>query len=470
MCMRVSNLQSGAFAPKFLKKNTNFNSKQNTNDLSVSSSDNPIKHKASSSLLNVYYINSNSNSNIKSKLSFKGQPWSLDIRYLNVPLIGQLSSEDAIKIYEEFKCGNYLDIGEDKTSFGYNNYMRKKNLSFLDRVTNTEEKRRFIDYFKDLTGFPNLYDVSEKIKTEFVSAVGKSSEKLNSDNYTNRFDVLQAGYDGICSVGRHKALPGSDLDKAYVIIRGSGYDDVDTELVNKFKGELWFNTDQRILSYNHDDAAFPQVYTITQLKKLLKAADEKTESMGLIRRYRPLSDIIWGSSLCPEYKEKKTAKYNELKSLTESYHEDYVEGSRFFIELCRQFPRGEAGVLDVNQPTRENIKNIGFVLEALREGIYFTNFSKLDYTDLYKSTTYNLTNMSQLKALKNRNDVKPKRVARENLKNDFNSWGIDKQFRFVKTLIEASCANNRNFTDEFPEYFRMSGNDPFGPMIRAMMR
>lgn len=377
----------------------------------------------------------------RSNISFRGEPWRLNLYELGIPVSTELSAAQAIKVYNEFKVGNYLDIGDDRHSYFHNANIRKQNLSFLDRVTNPSEKKKFINYYKELTGFPNLAVVSEKIKNEFVRAVAKSSNELNNYHCTNRFDILEAGYDGVCSVGRNKALPGSDLDKAYIIIRGSGNKYGDKNDVNDFKGKLWFNTDQRILSYNHDEAAFPQVYTIQQIEKLVEAADRK-------------------------YNNENYLKYLSLK---DTYHDDYLKANPFFIELGHKFPMHSSDDIDIDNPSKENIKNVGFVLEALREGVYFSSLGKLDYSKLSKSSTYNLTNLSQLSALKNRNDCKPKRLARENLKSDFDSWGIDKQYRFVKTLIESGCSNNTDFTEEFRSYFSRAGKDPFEPLLKSIM-
>ena len=194
-------------------------------------------------------------------VSFRGAPWEITVLKTSSKPI---SAQEAIKYFGLLKCGNYLDIGDDSVSaqkFERNNAIRQVNLSFLDRVTDPEEKRKFIEYYRNLTGFPDLGKVSDRIKEEFVSAVSKAEKELGQRKYK----VVQAGYDGVCSVGRRKAFPGSDLDKAYVIISGSPYFENTNETLNQFKGSLWFNTDQRILSYNHDEASFPQVYTLRQL-------------------------------------------------------------------------------------------------------------------------------------------------------------------------------------------------------------
>lgn len=423
----------------------------------------------SSALLKSYYLKP------RSKVSFRGAPWRIFPNHYGVSNFGSITANDAIKIYEKFKLGNFLDIGDDRQFYHQNNSIRKENLEFLDRVTNSAEKIKFIDYYKNLTGFPDLKQVSENIKSAFTSAVQKASSSLNTADLTNRFNIVQAGYDGVCSVGKCKALPGSDLDKAYVIIKGSGDKYNDIEDVNQFKGKLWENTDQRILSYNHDEAAFPQVYTENQVEKLLSAINTKAESLGLHEKSlvvaHPQRAVFGIIGIISSF--KLDTNFNKYKSLLNAeYKDNYVAANPFYIELCKKFPKSYSDALNIDGPSRENVKNFGFFLEALREGKSFGNFPKLDYTKriFADSDAFQLTNLSQLSALKNRGDKKPKRLARENLATEFDNWTTDKQFRFIKTLIESSCANNTNFTTEFPEYFSRKGSDPFEPLISAMMK
>ena len=67
------------------------------------------------------------------------------------------------------------------------------------------------------------------------------------------------------------------------------------------------------------------------------------------------------------------------------------------------------------------------------------------------------------------NDRKPKRLARDTLALEFPKWDLDKQFRFIKTLIKSACANNREFTTEFAKYFSKPGENLFAPLIKALM-
>ena len=370
-------------------------------------------------------------------VSFREQPWRLDPASCGVDRYGSISAYDGIKLYEKLACGNYLDIGDDKFNYAYCNSIRNSNLEFLDRITSYNEQKKFIDYYTKLTGFPNLYKVSENIKNEFKKAIHKASNDL----WYSKYGIVQAGYDGVCSVGRHKALPGSDIDKAYVIIQGTGNPQDDIETVNIFKGGIWNNTDQRILSYNHDDAAFPQVYTMPQIKALV------------IKANTLLDPGIY-----------------EQTSQMQFYNENYVQANPYFLRLVKYFNKTGNDRVNVYSPSRENIKNLGFIMESMREGEVFSEFGKITDPLIFSSDIYNYTNLSQLHVLKQYGDRKPKRLARDELAREFPIWNIPKQYRFVKTLIKSSCANNTEFTTEFSKYFSKPGQDLFAPLIREIMR
>ena len=106
----------------------------------------------------------------QNNVSFRGKPWVLNTWEYGVPSTGNISANDAIKLYRQLSCGNYLDIGEDKKDYANCNKIRENNVAFLDRVTNPAEQKKFIEYYEEVTGFPNLEKVSGKIKSEFIKA------------------------------------------------------------------------------------------------------------------------------------------------------------------------------------------------------------------------------------------------------------------------------------------------------------
>lgn len=414
----------------------------------------------------IYFAGNNNNP--KSKLGFRGQPWKINLWDLGISSYGSITAKDAIKVFEKFKLGNYLDIVHSTypptyEPAAYYKSIRAANLEFLDRVTDTTEKKKFIEHYKELTGFPDLKKVSEKIKQEFVRAVKKTEQQ------SPQYKVLQMGYDGVCSVAKGKAFPGSDLDKSYIIIKGDpdwSYNDGNT--VKTFKGNLWKNTDQRILSYNHD-TSFPQIYTENQVIKLFNKVESVANNLNL---HKPIELPT------PFFKKlfdgpRTTTLFKKYQSLMDKYHNDYEEANPFFIKICEKFPICRSNKLDINYPSRENIKNFGFFIESFQRGDKLGNIDQdflKDVTNcISNSDVAKLTNLAQLNAIKKgKNNEKLKLKEREQLEKDFNSWPIDKQYNLIKNLIKASCDDNNT---DFPEYFQdeIGIKDKFTPLINKLL-
>lgn len=399
---------------------------------------------------------------VKSRnVRFLAAPWRLNLGHLEYA--EKISGKEAIDIFEKFKLGNYLDLDGGKESF-FNSRIRNNNLSFLDKLKNISDKKEFIDYYKQLTGFPSLENVAYKIKKEFQYAVDRTEKLLKSkyDSYKQKyFDILHVGYDGVSSVAKKKALPGSDLDKAFVIIRGDGesyeyneYNEANEKLVNEFKAQLWENTDQRILSYNHDADSFPKVYTDIQVKSLINEIEYKMF----------IDKISIASKIFPPFAIAETfAKvlFTPTHPST-TYNNDYVAANSFFIKLCKKFPKKGNWNLDLQNPSRENIYNFGFILEALKWG----EDLKTSYdTYVNSSMAANLINVSQIYSLKNSQGYKSKYAAREKLAREFNNWSIDKQLKLIKSLILNSCGEE---SSDFPEYFTSSESNKFENLMRAV--
>ncbi|MDO5307110.1 MAG: hypothetical protein Q4E83_05060 [bacterium] len=389
---------------------------------------------------------------------FLAAPWILNLGHLEYA--EKISGKEAIDIFEKFKLGNYLDLDGGKESL-FNSRIRNNNLSFLDKLKNISDKKEFIDYYKQLTGFPSLENVAYKIKKEFQYAVDRTEKLLKSkyDNYKQKyFDILHVGYDGVSSVAKKKALPGSDLDKAFVIIRGDGEsyesNESNEKLVNEFKAQLWKNTDQRILSYNHDADSFPKVYTDIQVKSLINEIEYKMF----------IDKISIASKIFPPFAIAETfAKvlFTPTHPST-TYNNDYIAANSFFIKLCKNFPKKGNWNLDLQNPSRENIYNFGFILEALKWG----EDLKTSYdTYVNSSMAANLINVSQIYSLKNSQGYKSKYAQREKLAREFNNWSIDKQLKLIKSLILNSCGEE---SSDFPEYFTSSESNKFESLMRAV--
>ena len=352
--------------------------------------------------------------NNKTKVSFTGIPYSL-------PEMPVTSGEDAVSIFGYFSLGNYLDSNDDDICPN-NKKIREKNLRFLDKLYTQRDKQIFVDYYKRLTGFPDLKNISEKIENQFYSAVMKSSSKNRDDE----FYCIAAGYDESCSVGKRKAWPGSDLDKAFVVIRGSNNAERNIEIVNEFKRRLWENTDQRILSYNHD-TSFPNVYTVKQIKDLINKINIST-----VRE--PLNRTRLRENLKECFDLERAGEYN--------------------IQIAKYFPL-RPNVKDPSELTKENVKNFAFFIESLKDGKAIINtpeFQQLKYS-IEDSDFYQYSNVAHIKGmkdmLKSGKGGKRKLRLREEIQTNFNNWDTNRQFNFIKVLIKASCEDNESESSYF---------------------
>lgn len=394
--------------------------------------------------------------------SFKCRPWVLN--YDNFLMTGK----KAINIYENFKLGNYLDL-DGKTSDLINKNIRAQNLSFLDKLYSSDDQKTFIDYYCKLTGFPNLQLVAQNIENEFLNSVSKAESQIKRRfgyGDSSAYDVVFKGYDGVSSVAKSKALPGSDLDKAFVVIRGyKSNTSTNRQIVEDFKGALWENTDQRILSYNHDPVSFPKVYTIQQITDLNNAILAKSQPLFNSYSTRPMDinqSIIYYAM---KYIFRSSFDENILKLVQkqqmQKFNTNYTEANPYFVKLCKEFPvSNDWNNLDTQNPSRENIYDFGFFIEAFLKGKHFGQKPvTLDKPDLH------FINVSQIEALKNApNGLKSKYIVRENLQNEFKNWDTNTQFRFIKTLIKAGCSD----ADDFPKYFESVEVDRFKSLMDSV--
>ena len=331
-----------------------------------------------------------------------------------------------IDYYNLLSYGAYLDIHDDAFA-PRNRIIRKANLSFLNRIY-PSEKLEFINHFKDITKFPNLNAVSINIENEFINSINRAARDLGKPEY----QVIAAGYDETCSVGKRTALPGSDLDKAFIIIRGSSNIDSDTTVVNRFKAKLWEGTDQRILSYNHD-TSFPSVMTLNQVRSTMRGITTITDGMQF-----------------DSYK---------MKENVDSEYIDLIKAAEFNILLAGQLPKRKYDDNDYVL-NKESVKNFAYFIESVRDGkkvMSSPEFLKL-ISEISHTQFYNYSNVAQITAMKNAiyegREQKTKMIRRRKLEQEFNSWTTDKQFDFIKALIQYSCEDQ----EEFMEYFNNDRN------------
>ena len=364
-------------------------------------------------------------------VNFTSIPWY--IPYLEIK-----DAYDAITLYDYLKVGNYLDASDDDVSYKSES-IRKNNLAFLDALTSEKDKQRFIENYRNITGFPDLEKVSKNIEKEFIIGIKKSSIGLEGGK------CLAAGYDDSCSVGKRSALPGSDLDKAFIIIQGSQpfQEENDKLIIQEFKNRLWNNVDQRILSFNHD-ISFPNIYTSNQITTLVKAIDDKIKNIRFDKKY--------------------------LKDLINNEYVNLEKASTFNIAVSERFPIDKKS----NEITKDDVKNLGYFVEALRDGKYLINSSEADtlLKSIKNSIFFKYSNIAQIRAVKNAissgQEYKTKIKLREDLGAKFETWDIDKQYDFVKALIKYSCEDQT----DFKEYFNNDRNvkKAYKPLLNILTR
>lgn len=394
--------------------------------------------------LPVNTINTNTYPNFQqyiANISFKQFPWRLE-----QPKSSSISANEGIELYEKLKLGNYLDIDGDSAQVPQK-VQRTDNLAFLDKITDKNEQKKFISYFKNLTEFPDMQKVSRNIKDEFISA-GYYAEKACKKLYpleANGYGILCCGYDGVSSVAHSTALPGSDLDKAFIIIKGNDSDRDNETFVNNFKAKLWENTDQRILSYNHDADSFPKVYTKKQIMAIVDSINEKAEEMELDKKeFLPYDNLF--EKL---FKEKKyKTKRQDYQKITNEYKNDYIEANSFLIDLSKKYKSAGTWENPINTRNinREDIYRASFILEAMLKGEILTGQNILRDKD---TKNIALLNLSQIGSLKGTEGHKKKYVLRRQLTEDFNKWDTQTQFNFIKEIIKSSSSDETGFDDYF---------------------
>ncbi len=350
----------------------------------------------------------------KSNLSFKGCPEKL--QQINVT-----SYIDAISLYTLLKHGNYLDSHDDIYN-PENKLIRKRNLSFLNKIKTDEDKQKFIEFYKYITGFPDLKKVSQRIESEFINSVKNTEAELKG----NEYKCISAGYDDTCSVGKKLAIPGSDIDRAYIILQGSDNEYKDKKIVQKFSGKLWNNTDQRILSYNHDNS-FPSIMTLRQVKKYLEEINSKKFNFD---------------------KEK-------CQKLVNSEYQNLEKAAEYNILLSDCFERKNESLNSLQDLTKDDVKNFAFFIESFRDGkeVISSLQSEKLRDDIKSYDFYKYSNAAQIRALKSAinsgREQKSKIIKRLSLQNEFDKWPIDKQYEFIKTLIKYSCDDQEDFSEYF---------------------
>ena len=351
--------------------------------------------------------------------------------------------QDALNIWEKLRYAKYLDAHQNSY---YDKSIRADNYSFLDKLTSYSDKSSFVEKFCEFTGFPHLSTISNKIDSTFKACISNISRKLNSQDRTSGYDIIDWGYDPTCSLGLRKAFPGSDLDKGYVIIKGSysGSYNIDKDMVDNFKGELWEDLDQRIVSLNHPDT-FPSVYTKNQVKDTLSRLDKKAKEMGTELKNKVEFTIIDSFLTLPFSTNiiDQLAKYYDKKGYTT---DPYIAG-KFNRKLAKKLKYSS---------DREEAKNFAFFIEIVRANLERNSYGKNDslFSTIRDSLFARNSNVTQVGAWQNRINggyMKSKLRNRMKLESDFYSMSTDTKYDLVKDVIKYGTDDQ---SSRFSQYFK----------------
>ena len=315
-----------------------------------------------------------------------------------------MSSFDNLKAqYELCRYAKFYEALDDKI-FPQNKYIRTENFSFLDKIP-VYLRGKFVELFKSITSFPNLQFSSARIENEFIQQI------RIADN--PQVKAVMAGYDPVCSVGLNKAFPGSDIDKAYIVLDKRYNSGVpDSELVARYKGSLWDNTDQRILSLNNENT-FPEVYTTDQMFGILDLLDRLTVRFQL----------------------DKNRDYFLAKR---EYDINPVTAGEFNIKFAQHN--------DESEISKVLAKNFAYFIESVRDGkmIYSADdkLKRLIEQRIFLSPFAQMSNVTQMGAHtrlinKGIKPIKEKLRNREKLSAEFNFRDVETQFDFIKDLVKS---------------------------------
>ena len=332
-----------------------------------------------------------------------------------IPQIPLNSAQDLRNQYHYLRFAKYYEALDDEI-YPQNKFIRMENFSFLERIPQTL-KKIFVEKFKEFTDFPNIAKVSQKINDTFVN------NALKAEN--NDVKVLLAGYDPVCSIGLKHALPGSDIDKAYIVIgKKQNVFKPDDEIIADYKGALWENVDQRILSLNNQNT-FPEVYTLDKMFNTLDVLDRLTVNAGL----------------------DKNMDYFKDKRL---FDIDPVSAGEFNIRF--------ANINKGDEISKVYAKNFAYFIESVRDGkiAYKVDNDILNVINerLSRSPFAIMSNVTQMGAHerqinKGMKDIKKKLRAREHLVEEFDRWAEEDKFNLVKNIVKAVSKDQDNTFDKY---------------------
>ena len=217
------------------------------------------------------------------------------------------------------------------------------------------------------------------------------------------------------------------MDKGFAVVRGPHTDSIPIEesYSLEFKGRIWDNIDNRIMSVNHC-AAFPNIVTDKEIILKLNKYDEVT------------GDLV------------NPTNYH-LYQRERMYNNNPVSGAKYNIWLSQRLE---------NPADKVDAKNFAYVIEAIRDGKRDTNdimFLHNLFQFMNNSKFATCSNVTQTSAMnykyqgQEQEVMKPKLKARLDMEKNFDSMSIDKQYELVKDVIRSMSGDNQN--PEFSNIF-----------------
>lgn len=251
-----------------------------------------------------------------------------------------------------------------------------------------QEKKNFVTEYCDMTGFPDLKEISRKINEEIVKVITECCRLRNTT-------PLFTGYERNCSVSREKALPGSDCDGFIVVTNKPQWEGVN-------RAELGFEMNQRIV--DSTGMHFPEVFSIEELMPAIKKAES----------------IFWENRLW-----ENEEKY--LQNLSDNGN-SYVKAAQFNIDIA-QYAK--------NDFEKDMICHAALFVENLRAGKVLINNIDEDTLNYIKRTAfYRYSNITRAEGLSGK--LKPKLENREILSQNFPQMSDEEKFQVCKNLLMSS--------------------------------
>ena len=362
------------------------------------------------------------NNNVKN-VNFKG---------MLLPQITIKNAGDAIKQWEKLADIRYSALAEDRLQIIKNREIQKQNFSFLDKLTSESEQKKFIQHFKEVTGFPNLITVSHKIKEHFVAITDEFERRAANalGTYNNPFRILFRGHNPNSSVGLNKALPGSDLNDSYIVFQGTDDFGKNREIRKAFNEMLDRDTDTRILSYNHKHGR-PVIMSFFELWHGMDEMD--SYSRRLTDDFGPIIQQRLGYSL-----------YHPEENTETAY--------RFNIAVAKR----------MEPVSKIFARDFSTVIEGIRDGIR----TRLDdeyagpvQEKMNQSPFSWCSNMLQMRVLENNLgmgiDYKTKITERAKLAN-FEDWSTSRQYKCVTNVIK-HMTDDSEIDDEYKKMLTNEG-------------